>query len=221
MKAEFRAYQMTSEGPALRGHHRRRIAAWVITLVVTGSLATSALAQHGDGGEHGHGFHRHHVSVFGGGTYNIDVEETFGTVGADYVYRAAGGRWGFGIVGEVIFAEETEWLFGYPLYFYLTPELWLRAGPGVEFVQEEREQEGHDGEAAGASEAGGRKTEQEPNFLLRLGVGYAIDLGQGFSSTSSAIIGRSSSASRSAKGSRRCRSPFQGPPLVTECVFRR
>jgi hypothetical protein len=116
---------------------------------------------------------RHHFSVLAGGTRNFDENETHGTYGADYVYRLGWnhGRFGLSGFGEIVFAEHTEWILGFPLYVYLTPELFLCAGPGVEFVKKEKE------------EPTGTKTERDAEFLVRVGTGYVFELGGGFSLT--------------------------------------
>lgn len=114
-----------------------------------------------DGEVHSPHFHRNHVGVFVGATTELEEDEdTHFTLGIDYTRRITNdGRWGIGVFGEAIFADDTEWLFGIPLYFYPTNNFWLRAGPGVEFHKEE-------------TESG---TETEAEFLIRTGIGYSIE----------------------------------------------
>jgi hypothetical protein len=126
--------------------------------------------------QHGHGSHashRHHLAALIAATSNLDHHHTNFTLGGDYQYRLAS-RWAVGGFGEVIFAEHTEYLFGIPLYFFPTERLWLRTGPGVEFVTESLEE--HE-EHSAFSSGGQAPTTTETKFLFRFGVGYNFELG--------------------------------------------
>ena len=110
---------------------------------------------------HSHHFHKNHFGVFVGATTELEKDEdTHFTLGVDYSRRVTSdGRFGIGVFGEAIFADDMEWIIGVPLYFYPTNNFWLRAGPGVEFHKEETES--------------GNETEAE--FLIRTGVGYTLE----------------------------------------------
>ena len=52
------------------------------------------------------------------------------------------------------------------MFYGLTEHLWIRTGPGIEILQEEKE---HNGE-----------TESKTEFLIRIGAGYSIHFGKFF-----------------------------------------
>lgn len=148
---------------------KRRWCSHLALLVLATSMGGSVASA-----EEERDFPRHHFSVLAGGTRNFDENETHGTYGADYVYRFgwSGGRLGASGFGEIVFGENTEWVLGFPLYLDLTRALFLCAGPGVEFVNKERE-----------DAAGGAETERDAEFLVRVGTGYELELGGGFTLT--------------------------------------
>ena len=115
------------------------------------------------------GFHANHLAVFTGAT--SDEHGTELTLGAEYVRRfGSQGRWGLGGFGEAILAEHTEWVLAGSLSFFATNEFWLQTGAGVELFKEVTS------ETDGARSAEG-KVEAKSSFLVRLGLGYNIELG--------------------------------------------
>lgn len=116
-------------------------------LVVIATLHTSlvglAIA------EEGHG-HKHHASVFVGGTHT-DHDDGF-TVGLEYEYRMQP-EFGIGVLGEYANLDHDVWIVGLPFVFHPYQGLRLLAMPGVELTSDHEE------------------------FLVRLGVGYDIPAG--------------------------------------------
>ncbi len=93
------------------------------------SLATPAAAQHADSGApHAeHEYHRNHVALFTGWTYNS--EESGFTAGGDYEYRFSR-RFGIGADGEWVAGTVRESVFVVPVFFHVTHGLRLAGGPG-------------------------------------------------------------------------------------------
>ncbi|MCK5456623.1 MAG: hypothetical protein KAI45_05800 [Melioribacteraceae bacterium] len=113
-----------------------------------------------------HILHHNHVAIFLGSTTFFKKGESHFSVGLDYVYRPNVEKpWAFSIFGEAIFAEYTEYLVGLPVYYSFNNIWWLRAGPGIEVIQEEE----HHGDEV--------ETKTEVEFLFRFGVGVPIHLG--------------------------------------------
>lgn len=139
-------------------------------------LPQQARAQEHQEEEHhddGHHFHPHHLGLFLGSTTNPDDKSHF-TVGIDYVFRfGAEGRWGVSPIAEVIFAEHTEWLFAITGQFRPTESWWLRAGPGVEIIEEE--EAGHSSIAAFKAQAS--EGDKKAKELFRVGTGYDFHVG--------------------------------------------
>ena len=114
-----------------------------------------------------HEVYHNHVAVFlGVTTFDRNGNSHF-SLGADYIHRwDPNNPWAFGLIGEIIFADHTEYLLALPVYFHVASQWWVRAAPGVEFIQEEE----HHGEEHTY------KTQTE--FLLRIGTGYAFHIGR-------------------------------------------
>lgn len=134
---------------------------------------TSAIAQHADKDNHAAGkedkeghSHMNHIALFGGATINLEKTGTYFSLGADYVRVITSDRqWAVSFFGEAIFAEHAEWLFGVPLYYRIKNDFWFRTGPGVEFVQEKKNDHDH------------HRTETEAEFLYRIGLYYIFHWG--------------------------------------------
>ena len=112
------------------------------------SHAASGPPQEGD--EDGHGFHRNHVAVFGGAT--LHEEEADMTAGLDWEVRF-GSKAGMLIIGEAVFAEETEQIFGLGMTWHASEAIRLAIVPAWEIA-------GH-----------------HQSFLFRMGAEYGIHLG--------------------------------------------
>ena len=111
-----------------------------------------------------HHFHYNHVAIFVGASSIFEKSGTHFTLGADYIrYLSPESNFAIGVYSEAIFEHHTEWLFGTVLFYGLPEHFWLRAGPGIELMQEDLE--------CGC----GTKTKAE--FLIRIGAGYSIHLG--------------------------------------------
>jgi hypothetical protein len=96
----------------------------------------SAAEEAQEGEEHGE--HRHHLSLLLGATSYLEENETSFTLGVDYERRLSP-RWGAGLFGEVVFADETETLLGVSGIYHATRQLELVAGVGLEFADGESE----------------------------------------------------------------------------------
>jgi len=123
-----------------------------------------------------HQYHRHHLGLFLGGTSNLKKEETDFTLGFEYEYRLSKkmSRWSIGLIGELIFAHETEYLVVVPIILRVTDAFFFRAGPGVEWAHHD-EGNGHGNiHAAEAANDNGRESE----FFVRAGIGYGFEVGK-------------------------------------------
>lgn len=119
-----------------------------------------------------HHLHLNHLGlVFAGTTGLEEGGETHFTLGVDYERRLSE-VWGVGVVGELIFAHKTEYLFVFPAYFHVTEKLWFQAALGFEvsYHHHEEENEGNHGEET--------HTSKETEFLLRIGMGYGFEVGE-------------------------------------------
>jgi len=121
--------------------------------------------EHGEG----HHFHRNHVSFLVGGTTHLEKGAgTYFSLGADYVYRISN-LIGIGVVGELIFAEKTEYLLALPIVLYATESLWFQFAPGFEVAHHSvGDGNGHGQEAHSSSEV---------LSLIRIGGGYNFHVG--------------------------------------------
>ncbi len=84
----------------------------------------------------GHDFHRHHLAVFGGGTYHEKHSEHGGALALEYEFRfhryvgiGALYEWNFGI-------EDDPSVFAIPVVVHPWRGLKLMVGPGWEFSRE-------------------------------------------------------------------------------------
>jgi len=108
-------------------------------------------------------FHFNHLGIFIGATSSLEKKSTNFTLGADYVRRfSSTSPWGIGFIGEAIFAEHTEWVFGIPAYYYVEDIIWIRSGPGIEILKEES----------------GHSLDTKIEFLYRIGLGHDFELGK-------------------------------------------
>jgi hypothetical protein len=123
-----------------------------------------------------HHYHSHHLGIFIGGTSNLKKEETVFTLGLEYEYRLSKNmsRWGVGLIGELIFAHETEYLIVVPVILHVTDAFFLRAGPGIEWAHHSEENGHGDIHVAEVTNGNGRESE----FFLRVGIGYGFELGK-------------------------------------------
>jgi hypothetical protein len=78
-----------------------------------------------DGGQ-GHGAHHHHAAIFGGAT--IHDSHFYPTVGLDYEFLFAP-PFGAVAVGEVVFADHTEQIYGLGLAYHPIAPLKIAAIP--------------------------------------------------------------------------------------------
>ena len=64
-----------------------------------------------------HHFHQNHLGLTFSGTTSLEEGRgTHFTIGADYERRLSE-VWGVGVIGELIFAHNTEYLFALPVFF--------------------------------------------------------------------------------------------------------
>lgn len=128
--------------------------------------------------QHSAHYHPNHVAIFAGGTTELEKDkDTHFTLGIDYVRRfTESGRVGIGVFGEVIFAEHTEYLVGIPLYIYPTNHFWLRAGPGLEIYEDEKEKKSNSTAASTSITSGDSYKETNVDFFIRAGLGYDFEV---------------------------------------------
>jgi hypothetical protein len=118
------------------------------------------------------GERRNEIAAVVAGTWDDKQDETFPTVGLEYGRRI---KPPLDLGAEVEYVFDAErWIVAVPLTFWPAAGMKLFAGPGFERA-EEAEREGPE-EAVDRSE-GSRDTQ----FLLRLGVGYAVELAERYS----------------------------------------
>jgi len=152
----------------------------LMTVFLVFSIHFPLLAEEEEHGEtHEHRFHRNHLGVSLAATTQLEEGGgTHFTLGADYEYRLSQ-LIGIGVIGELIFAEETEYLFALPLFLHVTESLWFRIAPGFEVAHHSKEE----GDVHAEEDHGnGDHTSQETEFFMRIGVGYGFIAG-GFTIT--------------------------------------
>lgn len=136
------------------------------------SLLRSEEQEHGE--SHDHHFHRHHLGLTLAATSHLEKGgNTYFTLGAEYEYRISK-LIGIGVIGELIFAEHTEYLFALPLFFHVTESLWFRIAPGYEIAH--HSEEGKDVHAK-EGHGNGENCTQKAKFLTRIGAGYNLNAG--------------------------------------------
>lgn len=123
---------------------------------------------------------RNELALIIAGTY--EDPDNFFTIGAKYqreitsVIAVAG-------VFEYLNTKPAA-LLVFPVHFRVWEGIDLFAGPGVEFAEEEEE----DGEDHDDGEEGGDSDAWDATFLIRVGVGYAIELGERYSFSPSVAV---------------------------------
>ncbi len=161
----------------------------IATLVILASVESSSAQEQEE--------HRNHTGPFIGLTRS-DLHDTVSfTAGFDYIRKFHDGVWGVGAIGEVVFADEPEYVFIVPVYREVGP-LYVRSGPGFEYVSEGEEEEGEeeDEDQAGSipkaldedpeeDDPEGDETGGETTVLFRIGVGYEIEIKNGWTVTPS------------------------------------
>ena len=136
----------------------------VLVTIIINAQSSENIDSHNENSKHI--LHHNHAAIFLGGTTFFKKGESHFSVGLDYIYRPnVEEPWAFSIFGEAIFSEHIEYLVGLPVYYSFNNIWWLRAGPGIEIIQEEE----HHGDEVG--------TITEIEFLFRFGVGVPFHLG--------------------------------------------
>lgn len=130
----------------------------LLTISIT-AQSSENIASHEENSEHN--LHHNHVALFLGGTTFYKNNQSYFSLGVDYLYRPNNENpWAYSIMAEAVFAEHTEFVIAIPLYHYVIGSWWLRAGPGIEIIQEEE----HHGDDV--------KSKTHVEFLFRIGTGY-------------------------------------------------
>ncbi len=113
----------------------------LILLGINGYAQSHEAAEH-DTEEHGH-LHNHHLGLFVGATSKFEEGGTYLSMGLEYEYLLdkEHGRWKLGVVGEFIFAHETEYLVAVPIIYNAYKGLYVLAGPGLEWSPHHEEVE--------------------------------------------------------------------------------
>ena len=154
------------------------LAVALVLVGINGYAQSHEAAEHGVE-EHSH-LHNHHLGLFVGATSKFEEGGTYLTLGLEYEYLLdkEHGRWKLSMVGEFIFAHETEYLITVPLVFHAYKGLFVLAGPGLEWSpsHEDGGEEHHEANAEGYNESsgGGYST----HVLLRVGAGYLFHVGK-------------------------------------------
>lgn len=122
----------------------------------------SSWAQHTEHHGNSHSFHPHHLALFNGATTSLEQSTTAYTLGLDYEFRFSE-KLGVGLLGEIIFAEESELIAGIPLFYHPLGGLKIMAVPMLQWAQKI---------APGSAEA-------SPTALFagRIALGYDFHLG--------------------------------------------
>jgi len=161
---------------------RIRLLAPVFALSVAAVLLTSdlALAHEGPEGEEGEAETRNEIALIVAGTYeDLGSEDTenFFTIGAKY-QREISSLIAVAGVFEYLNTKPAAVLV-FPVHFRAWKGLDIFAGPGVEFSDEEEDDE--DEEDHDDGDEGGDSGDWDATFLIRVGVGYAIEFGERYS----------------------------------------
>jgi len=167
----------------MRNTESLRIKIGHLTLVIVLLLISCHISLYAGEEEHGEThefhFHRNHLGLTLAATRQLaEGAGTHFTLGLDYEYRLSKGV-GIGVIGELIFAEETEYLFALPLFLHVSESLWFRIAPGFEVAH--HSEEGGDVHAE-EDHSNGDSTSQKTEFLIRIGIGYGFAAG-GFTIT--------------------------------------
>ncbi|MFC2164527.1 hypothetical protein ACFLT2_05965 [Acidobacteriota bacterium] len=147
----------------------------LLTFFLVVSFHLPLLAEEEEHGEtHGHHFHRHHLGVTLAATSHLEKGgSTYFTLGAEYEYRLSP-LFGIGLIGELIFGKETEYLFALPFFIHVTESLWFRIAPGLEVAHHSEESGDSHGEE---NHGNGEHSSQKAKFLTRIGAGYNFNAG--------------------------------------------
>jgi hypothetical protein len=130
---------------------------------------------------------RNEIALIVAGTYedlgSEDAENYF-TIGAKY-QREISSLIAVAGVFEYLNTKPAAVLV-FPVHFRPWKGLDIFAGPGVEFSDEEEDDE--DGEDHDAGDEGGNSGDWDATFLIRVGVGYAIEFGERYSLSPSVAL---------------------------------
>lgn len=122
--------------------------------------------------------HKNHAGVFVGATWNRDFKNTDFTAGVDYLRRFGPNRkWAAGFVTEIVFAEHPEYVGIAMLYRTVVSGFFVRTGPGFVNGVPHAAESGLSRSDAGSE---GADPERETAFILRVGIGYDVELKNGW-----------------------------------------
>lgn len=109
-----------------------------------------------------------HIATFMGTTYNTHNKAGDFTLGLDYEFRpsAFGSSLGFGMFGEFVWADHSEYLLGFPLYYHFDNGTKVLVAPGVVFSEKEYEKLNIN------TYERVKELRTSTEFLIRFGLGY-------------------------------------------------
>ena len=109
-----------------------------------------------------------HIATFMGTTYNTHHKAGDFTLGLDYEFRpsAFGSSLGFGMFGEFVWADHSEYLLGFPLYYHFDTGVKVLVAPGVMFSEKEYEKLNIN------TYERVKELRSSTEFLIRIGLGY-------------------------------------------------
>ena len=118
--------------------------------------------------DNSHKVYNNHISTFMGTTYNTHHKAGDFTLGLDYEFRpsAFGSSLGFGMFGEFVWADHSEYLLGFPLYYHFDNGAKVLVAPGVVFSEKEYEKLNIN------TYERVKELRNNTEFLIRFGLGY-------------------------------------------------
>lgn len=130
--------------------------------------------------------HKHHFGIFAGVTNNIDAELSDFSVGVDYEYfiNLASQKVGIGFIGDVVFADHTEYIAMGGIFYHPSSSFKIIIGNGIAAAEHEVHAiytENGDGYNSLAKlntvNAESSESEWVTHYVLRLGAAYDFHIG--------------------------------------------
>lgn len=122
--------------------------------------------------ENEHKVYNHHLGTFLGITTNTNNRNSDFTMGLEYEYKlpALEHVLGFGLFTEFVYAKESEYLLGVPIFYHLENGIKLFFAPGIAVSKEETL------ELNEITMEKAMKSKDITNFLIRFGASYDMHI---------------------------------------------